>query len=168
MGSEPAIHFREKCWDEFLFLKISFRAANMNTYTSVSQFEPYNIDKNLAVTSSTSVSSSRRVGVHCAGHRWHDVWQIKYWGLWRLNIIILYRFFYKINKGDLPLMYSCAFWREFIDLVVFLAVIVWPLLVHSYYRPLFSPCKWNVTTIVLLFWRTERQGSNNNSKKKHV
>ena len=28
-----------------------------------------------------------------------------------------YYFFYKINKGDLPLMYSCAFWSEFIDLV---------------------------------------------------
>ena len=33
-----------------------------------------------------------------------------------------YLFFYKINKGDLPLMYSCAFWCEFIDLVGFLAV----------------------------------------------
>ena len=30
-----------------------------------------------------------------------------------------YLFFYKINKGDLPLMYSCVFWCEFIDLVVF-------------------------------------------------
>ena len=38
-----------------------------------------------------------------------------------------YFFFYKINKGDLPLMYSCVFWCEFIDLVGFLAVIVWPL-----------------------------------------
>ena len=39
-----------------------------------------------------------------------------------------YLFFYKINKGDLPLMYSCVFWCEFIDLVgVFLAVIVSPL-----------------------------------------
>ena len=28
-----------------------------------------------------------------------------------------YLFFYKINKGDLPLMYSCVFWCEFIDLV---------------------------------------------------
>ena len=35
-----------------------------------------------------------------------------------------YLFFYKINKGDLPLMYSCVFWCEFIDLVGFLAVIV--------------------------------------------
>ena len=36
-------------------------------------------------------------------------------------------FFHEINKGDLPLMYSCALWEEFIDLVVFLAVIVCPL-----------------------------------------
>ena len=126
----------------------------MNTYTSVSQFEPHNIHNNLAVTSSISVC-----------HRWSDVWEMKYWGLRRLNIIIFYLFFYKINKGDLPLMYSFAFWPEFIDLVVFLAVIVWPLLVHSYCRPLFSPCKWKVTTIVLLFWRTEWQGSHNNGKK---
>ena len=35
-----------------------------------------------------------------------------------------YLFFYKINKGDLPLMYPCVFWCEFIDLVGFLAVIV--------------------------------------------
>ena len=43
----------------------------------------------------------------------------KYWGLRKLNIIILTYFFYKINKGDLPLMYSCVFWCEFIDLVGF-------------------------------------------------
>ena len=30
-----------------------------------------------------------------------------------------YLFFYEINKGDLPLMYSCVFWCEFIDLVAF-------------------------------------------------
>ena len=30
-----------------------------------------------------------------------------------------YLFFCKINKGDLPLMYSCVFWCEFIDLVGF-------------------------------------------------
>ena len=35
-----------------------------------------------------------------------------------------YLFLYKINKGDLPLMYLCVFWCEFIDLVGFLAVIV--------------------------------------------
>ena len=46
-----------------------------------------------------------------------------------------YLFFFTINKGDLPLMYSCAFWCEFIDLVVFfLAVIVWPLSHSSYYE----------------------------------
>ena len=28
-----------------------------------------------------------------------------------------YLFFYKIKKGDLPLVYSCVFWCEFIDLV---------------------------------------------------
>ena len=30
-----------------------------------------------------------------------------------------YLFFYKINKGDLRLMYSCLFWCKFIDLVGF-------------------------------------------------
>ena len=45
-----------------------------------------------------------------------------------------YLFFYKINKGDLPLMDSCVFWCEFIDLVGFLAVIFWPLLLSSYYE----------------------------------
>ena len=39
-------------------------------------------------------------------------------GLPTLNIIV-FTFFYSINKGDLPLMYSCVFWCEFIDLVVF-------------------------------------------------
>ena len=29
-----------------------------------------------------------------------------------------------MNKGDFPLMYSCVFWCEFIDLVSVLAVIV--------------------------------------------
>ena len=33
-----------------------------------------------------------------------------------------YLFLYKINKGDLPLMYSCVLWCEFIYFVVFLAV----------------------------------------------
>ena len=28
-------------------------------------------------------------------------------------------FFYKINKGELPFMYSCVFWCEFLDLVGF-------------------------------------------------
>ena len=28
-------------------------------------------------------------------------------------------FFYKINKGDLPFMYSLVFWSEFIDAVGF-------------------------------------------------
>ena len=28
-----------------------------------------------------------------------------------------YLFFYKINNGDLSLMYPCVFWCEFIDLV---------------------------------------------------
>ena len=27
-----------------------------------------------------------------------------------------YLFFYKINKGDLPLMYCCVFWCKFNDL----------------------------------------------------
>ena len=53
------------------------------------------------------------------GDRWDVVWEMKHWGLQTLNIIILYLFFYKINKGDLPLMYSCVLWEEFIELVVF-------------------------------------------------
>ena len=32
-----------------------------------------------------------------------------------------YLFFYKINKGDLPLMYPFVVWCEFIDLVGFFA-----------------------------------------------
>ena len=40
---------------------------------------------------------------------------IKYLGLLTLNIVI-FTFFYKINKGDLPLMYSYVFWSEFINL----------------------------------------------------
>ena len=41
-------------------------------------------------------------------------------------------FFNKMSEGDLPLLYSCVFWREFIGLVVFFfAVIVWPLSLRS-------------------------------------
>ena len=40
------------------------------------------------------------------------------------NIISFLPFFYKINEGDLPLMYSCVLWCEFVDVVGFLAVIV--------------------------------------------
>ena len=36
-----------------------------------------------------------------------------------LRGIYSYLFFYKINKGDLPLMYSCVFCCEFIDFVGF-------------------------------------------------
>ena len=36
-----------------------------------------------------------------------------------------------MNKGDFPLMYSCVFWCEFIDLVSVLAVIVWHSLLRS-------------------------------------
>ena len=43
-----------------------------------------------------------------------------------LNIIIFYLFVYKMNQGELPLMYSCDFWCEFIDLVVLFAVMVFP------------------------------------------
>ena len=39
-----------------------------------------------------------------------------------------YPFYNKINKGDLPLMYSCVFWCEFVDLVVF------------FWLLLFDPC----------------------------
>ena len=47
-----------------------------------------------------------------------------------------------MNEGDLPLLYSCVFWREFIDLVVFF----WPLLC--------DPChsvRQNNRTIVVTF-----------------
>ena len=37
-----------------------------------------------------------------------------------------YFFFYKMNKGDLTLMYFCVFWCEFIDLVGFLGCCVTP------------------------------------------
>ena len=37
-----------------------------------------------------------------------------------------YLFFYKINKGDLPLMYSCFFGVNSSIKSVFLAVIVYP------------------------------------------
>ena len=53
------------------------------------------------------------------GDRWDVVWEIRYWGLRTLNIIIFYLFFYKIYKGDFPLIYSCIFLCEFIDLVGF-------------------------------------------------
>ena len=43
-------------------------------------------------------------------------------GLRKLNIIV-FTFFYNINKGDLPLMYSCVFQCEFIDLVGFFFVL---------------------------------------------
>ena len=56
-------------------------------------------------------------------NRWDFVLEIKYWGLRTLNIIIFTYFFYKINKGDLSLMYSCTFWCEFIDLVSFLTLL---------------------------------------------
>ena len=36
-----------------------------------------------------------------------------------LNIIIFCLFFYKINKGDLPLMSSWVFWRDFINSINF-------------------------------------------------
>ena len=39
--------------------------------------------------------------------RWDFVWEIKYWGLRRPNIIV-FTFCYKINKGDLSLMSSCV------------------------------------------------------------
>ena len=39
--------------------------------------------------------------------RWDFVWEIKYWGLRRPNIIV-FTFCYKIKKGDLSLMSSCV------------------------------------------------------------
>ena len=52
-------------------------------------------------------------------NRWDFVWELKHWALRTLNIIIL-------NKGGSPLMYSCVFWCEFVDLVGF----VWLLLLE--------------------------------------
>ena len=54
-------------------------------------------------------------------NRWDFVWEIKYWGLRMLNRIIFLTliFFYTKNLGDLPLLYSCNFWCEFIELVGF-------------------------------------------------
>ena len=42
-----------------------------------------------------------------------------------------YLFFYKINNGDSPSMYSCAFWCEYIDLVG----VFWLLLFDHYHFP---------------------------------
>ena len=33
-------------------------------------------------------------------------------------------FFNKMSEGDLPLLYSCVFWREFIGLVVFFLLLL--------------------------------------------
>ena len=150
-----------------LSLKISFGAANiiMNTYTSVSQFEPHNIENNLEVSSRTSVPSLRWVGVHCTGHRWDDVWEMKYRGLRRLNIIIFYFFSIKYIK-------ETYLWRlpVLFDVNSSILSFFWLLLCdpcqsthtadHSFYH-----ANENVTTIVPLFSRTEWQGSQNNSKK---
>ena len=69
------------------------------------------------------------------GDRWDVVWEIKHWGLQTLNIIILYLFFYKIYKGHLPLIYSCIFWCEFIDLVgvfcCYFVTLVTPFIIRS-------------------------------------
>ena len=46
--------------------------------------------------------------------RWDFVWEIKYWGLRRPNIIV-FTFCYKINKGDLTLMSSCVFFLVWIQ-----------------------------------------------------
>ena len=75
---------------------------------------------------------SQETRCRVTGNRWDFVWEIinkvLSWVLRSENAKnhYCYFFFYKINKGDLPGMYSCAFWCEFIDLVGFLAVIVWP------------------------------------------
>ena len=71
---------------------------------------------------SRKLTFSQESRCHVTSNRWDFVWEIEYWGLQTLNIIIFLTliFFYKINKGDLPLMYSCVLWCEFIDLVVFL------------------------------------------------
>ena len=53
-------------------------------------------------------------------NRWDFVWELKHWALRTLNIIII------LNRGGSPLMYSCVFWCEFVDLVGF----VWLLLLE--------------------------------------
>ena len=65
-------------------------------------------------------------------NRWDFVWEIKHWGLRTLNIIF-FTFFYKISKGDLPLMYSCTFWCEFIDLVGFFDSLVRKLIYRTHF-----------------------------------
>ena len=45
-----------------------------------------------------------------------------------------YFFFYKINKGDLPLMYSCTFWCEVIDLVGFFDSLVRKSIYKTHFR----------------------------------
>ena len=59
-------------------------------------------------------------------------------------------FFYKMNEGDLPLLYSCVFWREFIDLVVFFL----PLLCD----PCHSVRQNNRTVVVTFYLHGENNG----------
>ena len=60
-----------------------------------------------------------------ASDRWDVVWEIRC--LWTINIVIFYLLINKLNKEDLSLMHFCAFRCEFIDLVDFLALLLYPL-----------------------------------------
>ena len=60
-----------------------------------------------------------------ASDRWDVVWEIRC--LWTINIFIFYLLINKLNKEDLSLMHFCAFRCEFIDLVDFLALLLYPL-----------------------------------------
>ena len=63
--------------------------------------------------------------------RWDVVWEIKYWGLQTINIIIFYLLtllllINKPNKEYSSLLYFFVFRNEFIDLVLFLARLLYP------------------------------------------
>ena len=67
--------------------------------------------------------------------RWDVVWEIKYWGLRTINIIIFYLLtllllINKPNKEYSSLLYFFVFRNEFIDLVLFLARLRYPVTSH--------------------------------------
>ena len=58
---------------------------------------------------------------------WDVVWEIKYWGLRTINIIIFYLLtLLQPNKECSSLLYFFVFRNEFIDLVLFLARLRYP------------------------------------------
>ena len=75
-------------------LSSSYRGPTVYTLSACDHRRP-----NLTLRVCSSQESRCRV----TNDRWDFVWEIKYWGLQTLNVTF---FFYKINKRDLPWMYS--------------------------------------------------------------